>query len=157
VLEYTNIFHTLFINMGIEDSWWNMVIKYYSGLHRYIQTDMEFPYISSLGVTYQYVVKIKKNFKQKNKRDFSSSNPSQHKHTKVVPNSHRKEYRKDVQHKKNTPSHKEIRIIGSQRRTLESGASSKKSIGTTLINVAPNSHCLLRQNPHIWMLTMTLI
>jgi hypothetical protein len=42
---------------------------------------MEFLDISSLGASYRYVVKIEKKFKQKNKWDFISANPSQEKHT----------------------------------------------------------------------------
>jgi hypothetical protein len=52
VSEYTNIFHTLPTKLGIRDSERHLVLKYRSGLHRYIQTYMEFLYISSLGPTY---------------------------------------------------------------------------------------------------------
>jgi hypothetical protein len=34
-------------------------------LHRYIQTEMDFLDIASLGTTYRYVVKIEQKFKQK--------------------------------------------------------------------------------------------
>jgi hypothetical protein len=54
---------------------------------------MDFLDISSLGATYQYVIKIKK----KNKQDFSSTNPSQQKHAKDTPNSQNKGKRKDGQ------------------------------------------------------------
>jgi hypothetical protein len=63
VSKYTNIFHTLHSKLGIRDSEWHLVLKYHSGLHRYIQTEMDFLDISSLGVSYQYVVKIKQKFK----------------------------------------------------------------------------------------------
>ena len=36
VPEYTNKFHTLCIKLGIRDSEWHLVLKYCSGLHRYI-------------------------------------------------------------------------------------------------------------------------
>jgi hypothetical protein len=42
-----------------------MVLKYYGGMHRYIQTEMEFLDISSLGATYRYAVKIEQKLKQK--------------------------------------------------------------------------------------------
>jgi hypothetical protein len=42
------------------------------------------------------------------------------------------------------PRHQQRREMGSQRRTLESGASSIKSLGTILLNVSPNNHYLLR-------------
>jgi hypothetical protein len=42
-----------------------IVLKYHGVWHRYIHIEMEFMDISSLGVAYRYVVKIKKNLKQK--------------------------------------------------------------------------------------------
>jgi hypothetical protein len=39
------------------------------------------------------------------------------------------------------PSHQQIRVMGSQRRTLESGVSYTKSLGTILMNVTPKSNC----------------
>jgi hypothetical protein len=45
-------------------------------LHKYIQDEMEFLDISSLGTTYRYAVKIEQKFKQK-KRDFGSVNLKQ--------------------------------------------------------------------------------
>jgi hypothetical protein len=76
VLEYTNIFHTLHKNIGIKDSKWHFVLKYSSGLHKYIQIDMEFLEISSLGASYWYVVKIEKKLKKNNKWYFISTKPS---------------------------------------------------------------------------------
>jgi hypothetical protein len=38
------------------------------------------------------------------------------------------------------PSHRKRRVTGRQRRTLENGAISSKSPGTTSMNVAQNSH-----------------
>jgi hypothetical protein len=52
VKENTNTFHTLRSNMGIKDSERHLVLKYLSGLHKYIQTKMDFLDISSLGVSY---------------------------------------------------------------------------------------------------------
>jgi hypothetical protein len=65
VPEFTNIFHTLRTKMGIKDYEQYLVLKYHSALHRYIQTEMEFLYISSLGVAYRHIVKIKQKLKQK--------------------------------------------------------------------------------------------
>jgi hypothetical protein len=42
--------------------------------------------------------------------------------------------------KKSNPSLKKRRVMGRQRRTLESGATSTKSLGTTPLNVAQNNH-----------------
>jgi hypothetical protein len=67
VPEYTNIFHTLHSMMGIKDSERHLVSKYRSGLHRYIQTNMDFLDISSLGFAYRYAVKIEHKFKQHSK------------------------------------------------------------------------------------------
>jgi hypothetical protein len=40
----------------------HLVLKYYGDLHRYIQTEMDFLNISSLGVAYRYAVKIEQKF-----------------------------------------------------------------------------------------------
>ena len=74
VPEFTNIFHTLRTQLGVKDSELYLVLKYRGCLHRYIQEEMEFFNISSLGTAYRYAVKIKQKFKQK-KRDFGSANP----------------------------------------------------------------------------------
>jgi hypothetical protein len=80
VPEFTNIFHTLRTKLGIKDSERHLVLKYHNCLHKYIQDEMEFLDISSLGTTYRYTVKIEQKFKQK-KRDFGSVNPKQGKGT----------------------------------------------------------------------------
>jgi hypothetical protein len=49
VPDFTNIFHTLRTKLGIKDSERHLVLKYHGALHRYIQTEMEFLDISSLG------------------------------------------------------------------------------------------------------------
>jgi hypothetical protein len=87
VSEFTNTFHTLCTKLGIKDSERHLVLKYHGGLHRYIQTEMEFLDISSLGVAYRYVVKIEQKFKQQNKWEFGSANPQQPKYGKGGPNS----------------------------------------------------------------------
>jgi hypothetical protein len=58
VPQYTNIFHTLRLKVGIKDSEQHIILKYPSGMHRYIKTNMVFLNISSLGVSYRYAVKI---------------------------------------------------------------------------------------------------
>jgi hypothetical protein len=80
VHEMTNLFHTLRTKLGIKDSEKHLVLKYRSCLHRYIQEEMEFLDISSLGVAYRYAAKIEQKFKQK-KRDFGSANQKQGKGT----------------------------------------------------------------------------
>jgi hypothetical protein len=54
VPDFTNIFHTLCTKLAIKDSKCHLVLKYHGCLHRYIQTEMEFLDIASLGTTYRY-------------------------------------------------------------------------------------------------------
>jgi hypothetical protein len=82
VSEFTNTFHTLRTKLGIKDSERHLVLKYHGALHRYIQTEMEFLDISSLGAAYRYVVKIEQKFKQQNKWEFGSANMQQPKYGK---------------------------------------------------------------------------
>jgi hypothetical protein len=86
VPEFTNTFHTLRTKLGIKDSERHLVLKYRGALHRYIQTEMDFLDISSLGAAYRYAVKIEQKFKHQNKRDFVSANPQQPKYDKDTPN-----------------------------------------------------------------------
>ena len=79
VSDYTNNFHTLRTKLGIKDSEWHLIMKYGTGLHRYIRTEMDFLDISSLGSAYRYAVKIEEKFRQKNKRDSRPANPPQKK------------------------------------------------------------------------------
>ena len=76
VHELMNLFHTLRTKLGIKYSEKHLVLKYRSCLHRYIQEEMEFLEISSLGTAYRYATKIDQKFKQ-NKRDFGSVNQKQ--------------------------------------------------------------------------------
>jgi hypothetical protein len=68
VPDFTNIFHTLRTKLGIKDSERHLVLKYRGALHRYIQTEMEFLDISSLGAAYRYAVKIEQKLKQKTRQ-----------------------------------------------------------------------------------------
>jgi hypothetical protein len=63
VPDFTNIFHTLRTKLGIKNYERHMVLKYRGYLHRYIQTEMDFLDIASLGMTYRYVVNIEQKFK----------------------------------------------------------------------------------------------
>jgi hypothetical protein len=65
ILDFTDIFHALHTKLGIKDSKRNLVLKYHDCLHRYIQTEMEFLDITSLGTNYRYTVNIEHKFKQK--------------------------------------------------------------------------------------------
>ena len=70
--ELKTIFHTLRTKLGIKNSEQNMIINYQGCLHKYIQDEMEFLDISSLGVTYRYAIKIEQKLKQK-KQDIGFS------------------------------------------------------------------------------------
>ena len=59
---YTNKFHTLHTKLSIKYSERHLILKYRSGLHRYIRTKMDFLDISSLGVAYRYAAKIEEKF-----------------------------------------------------------------------------------------------
>ena len=58
VHELTNLFHTMCTKLGIKDLEKHLVLKYHCCLYRYIQEEMEFLDISSLGTAYQYAAKI---------------------------------------------------------------------------------------------------
>lgn len=51
VSEFTNVFHTLRMKLGIKDSNKHLVLKYCGYLHRHIEEEMEFLAISSLRTT----------------------------------------------------------------------------------------------------------
>jgi hypothetical protein len=73
VHDLMNLFHTLRTKLGIKYLEKHLVLKYRICLHRYIQEEMEFLDISSLGATYHYATNIEQKFKHK-KRDFGSMN-----------------------------------------------------------------------------------
>jgi hypothetical protein len=77
-----------------------LVLKYRGALHRYIQTEMDFLDISSLGAAYRYVVKIEQKFKHQNKWEFGSANPQQPKYDKDDPNKQSPENQSKTQEKK---------------------------------------------------------
>jgi hypothetical protein len=74
--------------MGIKVSEWHLILKYCGALHRYIQTEMDFLNISSLGDSYRYLFKIEHKFRHQKKWEFGSANPQQPKHGKDNPNQH---------------------------------------------------------------------
>jgi hypothetical protein len=134
VSKFTNTLHTVRTKMGIKYSEWHLVFKYRGALHRYIQTKMEFLDISSLGSSYRYAVKIEQKFRQQNKWEFGFANLKQKSMVKATL-THRK-----VNLKTTIPSHRKRREMGRQRRTMGSGITSTKSLGTTPMNVTQNSH-----------------
>jgi hypothetical protein len=148
VLEFTNTFHTLRTKLGIKDSERHLVLKYRGALHRYIQTEMDFLDISSLGVAYRYVVKIERNLSTRTNRSSGlqiRNNQSMTKKslTNSLP--------------KTSPSHRKKRVTGRQRRTPENGVISTKAPGTTPMNVAQNSHWWQRSKTRSRTLIQNLI
>jgi hypothetical protein len=69
VSYFTTNFDTLRTKLGIKDSERHLVLKYCRALHIYIQTEIDFLDISSVGGAYRYVVKIEKKFKHQNERE----------------------------------------------------------------------------------------
>ena len=63
VHEMMNLFHTLCTKLGIKDSKIHLVLNYCSFLKKYIQEEMDFLEITSLGMTYRYATNIEKKFK----------------------------------------------------------------------------------------------
>ena len=100
VSEFTNTFHTLHTKLGIKDSKRHLVLKYRGALHKYIQNEMDFLDISSLGATYRYAVKIEHKFKHQNKQEFASANLKQPKYDKYDPNKNPPENQLKPQEKK---------------------------------------------------------
>jgi hypothetical protein len=100
VSKFTNTFHTLRTKLGIKDSERHLVLKYGGALHKYIQTEMDFLNISSLGVAYRYAVKIEQKFRHQNKWEFESANLQQPKHGKDDPNQQHLEKQSKTQDKK---------------------------------------------------------
>jgi hypothetical protein len=76
-LAHQDGYQRLRVTSGSEIPW---------ALHRYIQTEMDFLDISSLGDAYRYVVKIEKKFRHQNKWELGSANPQQPKYDKDDPN-----------------------------------------------------------------------
>jgi len=58
VHELTNLFQTLHIKLGIKYFEKHVVLKYRGSFPKYIQEEMNFLDISSLGATHQYAAKI---------------------------------------------------------------------------------------------------
>jgi hypothetical protein len=84
---FTNTFHTLLTKSSIKYTEKHTVLKYRGALHRYIQIEMDFLEILSLGASYRYVFKIKKKFKHHNKWEFRFANMQQSKYVIGNPNS----------------------------------------------------------------------
>jgi hypothetical protein len=148
VPEFTSTFHTLCTKLGIKDSERHLVLKYRGALHRYIQTEMDFLDISSLNVAYRYAVKIEQKFKHQNKREFGSQIHNNQSMTKTA---------LTISLPKTSPSHRKRRVTRRQRRTPENGAISKKSPGTTPMNVTQNSHWWLRSKTRSQTLIQNMI
>jgi hypothetical protein len=89
--------------------------------------------------------KSSRNLSKRTSGSSGSANPSNNQSMVRVALTPREKDRERMASPRTTsPSHQQRRVMGSQRRTLESGVSSTKSLGTILMNVTPNNHCWLR-------------
>jgi hypothetical protein len=114
------------------------VLKYHGALHRYIQTEMEFLDISSLGAAYRYAVKIEQKLKQKTWQ-FGPGNPSQKIQERVAPTHRTKDREKMDSIRTTSPSRKQRRTLERQRKIPGSGVTSIRALGITLLIVAQSS------------------
>jgi hypothetical protein len=116
------------------------VLKYHDALHRYIQTEMEFLDISSLGAAYRYVVKIEQKLKQKMCNNLGLGTPHNKIQERVAP-THRTKDRENMDSIRTTsPSHKQRRTPKRQRKIPGSGVTSIRALGITLLTAAQSSH-----------------
>jgi hypothetical protein len=143
VPEFMNVFHTLHTKLGIKNYERHLVLKYRVDLHRYIQTEMEFLDISSLGAAYQYVVKIEQKLKQKT-QPFGSRNPHSRSKKREAPTNRTKDRENMGNLRTTSPSHKKIRTMGRRRKIPGSGVTSIRAPGITLLITTQRSHWWLR-------------
>jgi hypothetical protein len=148
VPDFTNTFHTLRTKLGIKDSERNLVLKYRGALHRYIQTEMDFLDISSLGAAYRYAVKIEQKFNTITNESLGMQIRNNQSMTKMTLTNSLP---------KTSPHHRKRRVTGRQRRTLENGVISTKSLGTTPMNFAQNSYWWMRSKTRSRTLIQNLI
>ena len=134
--EFTNVFHTLRTNLSIKDSKKHLVLKYHGFLHKYIQDEMEFLEISSLGTMYQYAIKSRTLNRRSETLDLQIRSKG-----KASPNHRTKDKVKMGQPKTTRRSHKKRTTPRSQRRTQESGVSSIRDALTTQVSVGPRNRC----------------
>jgi hypothetical protein len=121
-----------------------MVLKYHGGLHRYIQDEMEFLDISSLGTAYRYVVKIEQKLKQKMWTIWAWE-PLTTKSRKGQAPTHRTKDREKMDHLRTTsPGRKKRRTPERQRKIPGSGVTSIRAPGITLLIATQRSHWWLR-------------
>jgi len=137
VPDFTNIFHTLRTKLGIKDFEPHLVLKYCGCLHRYIQTEMEFLDIASLGTAYRYAIKIEQKLKQNNE-SLDLQTPHSRSREKATPTHTAGDQVEMVALRTIRPSHNTRRATR-RRRTRENGVSTIKFLGTTPTNVAPSS------------------
>jgi len=99
---------------------------------------MEFLYISSLGMAYQYVAKIKQKLKQ-NTWNFGSRNPQRNRERKTITHRTKGRVNMDILRTTNL-RYKQIGTIGRRRKTMGSGATSISTPGITLFIISQISH-----------------
>jgi hypothetical protein len=139
VPDFTNIFHTLCTKLGIKDSERHLVLKYHIALHRYIQIEMEFLDISSLGMAYQYASKSSRS-SNKRRDNLGLGTPHNKIQERAVPTHRTKDREKMDSIRTTIPSHKQRRTPKIQRKIPGSGATSIRALGITLLTAAQSSH-----------------
>jgi hypothetical protein len=91
------------------------VLKYHGGMHKYIESKMDFLDISSLGAVYQYAIKIEQNIKQKTWK-FGPVNSSHQKKVKGSPNPQKKGQNKYGNHQDNQSRPQEKKETGKRKK-----------------------------------------
>jgi hypothetical protein len=125
--------------MGIKYFERLMVLKYHISLHRYIQIEMVFLDILSLGTAYQYAIKIEQKLKKQCNSLGLRTTHSKRKERESL--THRTKDREKMGNLMTTsPSHKQIRTMGRRRKIPRSDATSIRAPSITLLIVAQRSH-----------------
>jgi hypothetical protein len=131
VLEFTNSFHTLRTNLGIKDSERHLVLKYHGALPDTSKLKWIFWTSHHSVLPIDMLLKSSRNLRTRTNESLSMQIHNNQIMTKTTLTNSLP---------KTSPSHRKRRVTGRQRRTLENGAISTKSPGTTPTNVAQNSH-----------------
>jgi hypothetical protein len=112
--------------------------------HMYIEIDLDFLDISSLGATYRYVVKSSRNLGSRTNESSSLEICNSQSMVRVALTPRPKDRVSMSNPRITIPIHQQRRVMGSQRRTLENCVISTKSIGKILMNVTQNIRCWMR-------------
>jgi hypothetical protein len=104
---------------------------------------MEFLYISSLGTTYRYAVKIEKKLKKRH-GNLGLGTPHNKSQERVAPNHRTKDKENMDSIRTTSPSRKQRRTSERQRKIPGSGATSIRALGITLPTSTQRSHLVAK-------------